>query len=83
MPHKWPMKWVEFKTQQPVDHGYYYIHYKHKDGFEYFKAIWWNGIEFKYKDYVIETIAYLPKCFKYYCPAMLWAELGETNDEYA
>lgn len=74
MQGEWPTEWVNFNTQKPVEHGYYYIHYVHKDGIERLKAIWWNGQIFAYKDYVVDVIEYLPKPFKYYCPAMIWGE---------
>ena len=68
--------WVKFNEQTPEEHGYYYIHYLHKDGKEYAKAIWWDGTEFKYNDYVKEVIEYIPECFEYYVPCMLNA--GKT-----
>lgn len=67
-------EWIDFKKQQPNEHGYYYIKYRHKDGDVYAKGIWWNGKEFKYKDYVTETIEYLPQHFEYYCPCMAYGE---------
>jgi hypothetical protein len=67
------MNWIDFKKEPPVDHGYYYIKYRHKDGGMYSKAIWWNGKEFKYKDYVTEVFEYLPERFDYYVPCMTYA----------
>lgn len=72
--------WVNFSEVKPQREGYYYIRYLHKDGRDgqaLYKAVWWNGEIFQYKDYVTEVYQYLPRAFPYYMPCQLWAETGE------
>lgn len=66
--------WVAFEHEKPSKHGYYYVRYLHKSGQIFYKAIWWDGKEFRYKDYVIKVYSYLSKQFDYYCPCLMWAE---------
>ena len=67
-------KWIKFSDTKPEANGYYLIQYLHKDGNKYCKGIWWNGKEFRYKDYVKEVYEYTPKRYDYYVPCMLQEE---------
>lgn len=60
--------WANPNITIPQVNGYYYTLYKHKNGNEYYKALWWDGYCFAYKDYVTYVVKYIPLKFDYYVP---------------